>query len=435
MDILLGSLNEGFLWAMLAIGVFITFRQLDFPDLTVEGSFATGGAVVAILVTKSVDPFVSTLIAFIAGGLAGLITGLLHTKLKIPPILAGILTMTALYSINMHIMGQKSNIGVTGFNTIISLIQKWFHIEKIYSTLIVGILFAIILCGALYWFFGTQYGSSLRATGINEKMARAQGINTDSRKICGLMISNAIVALSGAMVAQSSNYADVTMGVGAIVVGLASVIIGETLFAKARSFWMRLISIVVGSIIYKMIVALVISIDGFNASDIKLITAVIIALALALPTIKSYTKRSIAKSKNKKMLAGGNGVGGSGGTNIMTDQIEDLHKMTDCQQPQCVDGVQQLNNGGQIEGQGSINILQNNEVNNVAYSSAEKQNSFSILLCKIKAKMIAFTKKTKDIFKKKEKPCDGQNIENVKNIEDVVACDNDKEKKGDDKNA
>lgn len=303
-NILVGGINEGLLWALLAVGVFITFRQLDFPDLTVEGSFATGGSVFAILASVNVNPFLGVLVSLCAGACAGLITGLLHTKLKIPPILAGILTMTALYSINIRIMAGKANISLSGKDTLISLMQKWLHIDKIYVVLIVGALFCAILCGALYWFFGTKYGASLRATGINEKMARAQGINTDSRKIAGLMISNGIIALAGAMVAQSSNYADVTMGVGAIVAGLAAVIIGETLFAKARSFWMRLLSIIVGSIVYKVIITAAISIPGFEPSDIKLITAIIVALALALPTIKKITQKSVAKRKNKQYLEG-----------------------------------------------------------------------------------------------------------------------------------
>lgn len=314
LNIFVGGVNEGLLWALLAIGVFITFRQLDFPDLTVEGSFATGGAILAILVRNKVDPFSATLIALIVGSLAGLVTGVLHTKLKIPAILSGILTMTGLYSINMMIMGFKSNLSLAGFTTVINAIQKGFKIDKQYATLIVGILFCAVIIGALYWFFGTQYGSSLRATGINEKMARAQGINTDSRKIVGLMISNAIVALSGALVAQNSNYSDVSLGVGAIVTGLAAVIIGETIFGRARSFWMRLISIAVGSIIYKVIIAFIITIEGFNPSDIKLITAVVIALALALPTIKNQIKKSQLRKKNKKAMID------SGELVVMTNQ-------------------------------------------------------------------------------------------------------------------
>ncbi|MEG2675453.1 MAG: hypothetical protein RR993_00410 [Clostridia bacterium] len=299
-DTLLGGVNQGLLWALLALGVYITFRLLDFADLTVEGSFACGGAVAAVLITKGIDPLVATLIATLAGGAAGLVTGLLHTKLHIPPILAGILTMIALYSINIRIMSDNSNISMLKMPTVISIIANGLEIKSIYATVIVAVLACGVVIGGLYWFFGTELGASIRATGANAHMCRAQGINTDSTTIMALVISNALVGLSGALVAQQQSYSDVSMGVGAIVIGLASVIIGETIFMRARSFWGKLTGIVVGSIIYRIVITLVLYVDFFKPSDTKLLTAIIVVIALSLPAIKQVKYKFKKKSQEKK---------------------------------------------------------------------------------------------------------------------------------------
>lgn len=285
LDIFVGGVNQGLLWALLAVGVYLTYRLLDFADLTVEGTFATGGAVVAIMVSHDKNPLIATMVAFLAGGLAGLVTGLLHTKLKIPPILSGILTMIALYSINIHIMNSSNQ--STGDNTIFVQAQSGMHLSRLYSVLVVGVIFIVMVVAALYWYFGTESGSAIRATGANERMARAQGINTDTQKILCLMISNAIVGLSGALVAQEQSFGDVGMGIGAIVIGLASVIIGETIFGRARSFLTKLIGVVIGSVVYRVIITFVINSNFMEPSDIKLLTAIIVALALSLPTLKN----------------------------------------------------------------------------------------------------------------------------------------------------
>lgn len=289
---IIGGANQGILWALLALGVFISYRILDFADLTTEGSFTLGGAMVATLIASGLEPILSTFIAFLAGMLAGLCTGLINTKLKIPPILAGILTMIALYSINIRIMGGSSNKNILRFDTVITYFQKIFNISKLYATTIIGVLVVAIIIAILYWFFGTEKGSAIRATGNNEKMCRALGINTDNTKILALMISNGLIALSGAMVAQQQNYADVNMGIGAIVIGLASVIIGETFMSQKFPFWLKLTFIALGSVLYRVLVTIVINANFFEASDLKLLTAIIVVLALALPKLKTaYSNR------------------------------------------------------------------------------------------------------------------------------------------------
>lgn len=279
-----GAVSQGVLWGIMALGLYITFKVLDFADLTVDGSFALGGCTCAVLLVNNVHPLLALLVAFVAGGLAGMVTGFLHTKLKIPGILASILTMIALYSVNIRVMGQANTplLGVT------TLMTKWgdsFGIDKTVASLIVGVIYSVVIIGIMYWFFGTELGSAIRATGNNERMVRAQGVNTNIMKIIGLAVSNGLVALSGALVAQSQGYADVGMGTGTIVIGLASIIIGEVIFGKRFSFWYILMGVVLGSVIYRIIIAVVLQL-GLKSTDLKLFTAIIVAFALALPVLK-----------------------------------------------------------------------------------------------------------------------------------------------------
>lgn len=287
-----GAVSQGVLWGIMTLGVYVTYKVLDFADLTVDGSFALGGAVSAVFFVNGMNPFLSLLMAFIAGGLAGLVTGLLNTKLKIPGILAGILTMIALYSINIRIMG-KSNLPFGKMPTMVTCLD-FLGFSKVTTALILGVAFSAVIIALMYWFFGTEIGCAIRATGNNEKMVRAQGVNTDTMKIIGLVISNALVALSGAMVSQSQGYADVGMGTGTIVIGLASVIIGEVVMGKHLGFWYLLASVVVGSVIYRIIIAVVLQL-GLETSDLKLLTAIIVAVALSVPVMKKNYQRFAKK--------------------------------------------------------------------------------------------------------------------------------------------
>jgi len=293
---ILGAMSQGLFWAILAFGIYITFRILNVADMTCEGSFATGGSVCALLVAVfNWNPFLSLIVATLAGMAAGAITGLLHTKLKIPSILAGILTMISLYSINLRIMGQSNTPFLRDKSTIITMIKDLLPSAKelgmkdstlqILVVIVLGVLFSALMIGFLYWFFGTEIGCAIRATGNNEAMVRAQGGNTNKYIIIGLVVSNGLIALSGALVAQSQGYADVTMGVGAIVIGLASIIIGEVIFHKKISFAHKLIAIIVGSIIYRIIIALVLYL-GLDTSDLKLLTAIVVAIALSIPVLR-----------------------------------------------------------------------------------------------------------------------------------------------------
>mgnify|MGYP000993602031 FL=1 len=290
-----GAVSQGLTWAILALGVYITFRILDFADMSCEGSFALGGSVSAVLMVRlGWDPFLTVIAATLAGMLAGYVTGFLHTKLKIPAILSGILTMIGLYSINLRIMGQ-ANTPLLGQRTMISigkeLLPEAAELGILDSTLQtwvtmgIGLVFTVAVIGLLYWYFGTEVGCCIRATGNNEVMVRAQGVNTDHMKILGLVISNGLIALSGALVTQSQGYADVKMGVGAIVIGLASIVIGEVLFLRPRNFALRLFSIMIGSIIYRMIIAVVLQL-GLNTDDLKLFTAIVVTIALSIPALK-----------------------------------------------------------------------------------------------------------------------------------------------------
>ena len=285
-----GAASQGIIWGIMTLGVYITFKVLDFPDLTVDGSFALGGAVRAILISNGMNPFITLIFSFLAGSLAGLATGILNTKLQIPGILAGILTMIALYSINIRVMGGRPNIPLLGMATSLTIIQNILSLSKVISDLLVGFIFSLFIVFIMYWFFGTEMGCAIRATGNNEKMIRALGVDTNIMKTIGLMISNALVSLSGALVTQSQGYADVGMGNGTIVVGLASVIIGEVIFGNRFNFLYKLFSIVMGSIIYRIIIAIVLQL-GLKATDLKLLTAIIVAIALSVPVLnKKATK-------------------------------------------------------------------------------------------------------------------------------------------------
>lgn len=294
-QVLLGALSLGLLWAIMTIGVYITYRILDIADLTVEGSLPLGGAIACVLITQKVNPYLASCIALLGGCLAGLCTGLLHTKLKIPALLSGILTMIALYSINLRIMGSP-NLSILRQPTVFKPLTT-LGLDKNLSIIIVGVVASLLIITLLYWFFGTELGSSIRATGNNQKMVRAQGVNTDTMKILGLVISNGLVALSGALIAQSQNFADVQMGTGSIVIGLASLIIGEVLFG-GRSFYRRLLALILGAVAYRIIIALVLKM-GMNSNDLKLFTAITVAICLWLPQGKELI-RKIKKSMVKE---------------------------------------------------------------------------------------------------------------------------------------
>lgn len=284
LDLVLSTVSQGLLWAIMALGVFLTFRVLDIADLSVEGTFPLGAAVAATLIDAGHSVWFAMLIALIAGCIGGTVTALLTTKLKILALLSGILTMIGLYSVNLMIMG-KANVPLLRAETVFTLTEDLFGVSSVVATLIVGLIATTVVGVIMYWFFGTVLGTAIRATGCNPQMARAQGINTNVMVILGLLISNGLVALSGALVAQSNGFADVGMGTGTIVIGLASVIIGEVLFGT-RSFKNWLISVVLGSVVYRAVIAIVLEL-GMPPNDLKLFTAVLVAIALSLPLIKN----------------------------------------------------------------------------------------------------------------------------------------------------
>ena len=296
-NLMISTIAQGLLWALLALGVFITFRILDVADLTVEGSFPMGAAISAVLITMGVNPWLTVVIAGIGGMVAGAVTGWIHTKLKIPALLAGILTMIALYSVNLHIMG-KANISLLRMDTVYSAIHS-MGVSNAVALTIIGVVVTVVVGLFLFWFFGTELGTSIRATGVNPQMIRAQGVNTDTMIVLGLLLSNGFVAVSGALIAQSQGFADIGMGVGTIVIGLASVIIGEVLFASSSvvrklfgnsSFVLSLVAVVFGSIIYRIVIAAVLYL-GMPPNDLKLFTAILVALALSLPTWQGKFRR------------------------------------------------------------------------------------------------------------------------------------------------
>lgn len=294
-----GAAAQGIIWGIMAIGVYITYKILDIADLTVDGSFGTGGAVMVVCMTSGMNIGLSMLIAFLAGCLAGLLTGIFHTKFGIPAILAGILTQLALYSVNLRIMSGRANmpLSVMKYNLLLSL-------RKIPRSILVAGIFALLLIAVLYWFFGTELGHSLRATGCNQAMARTNGIHTERNKLLGLMISNGIVALAGSLLVQYQGFADINMGRGAIVIGLAAVIIGEVLFGKIfKNFALRLLGVVFGGIIYYAVITLVLSL-GLNANDMKMFSAFVVAVFLGIPYWKKQLQQRNRGRKGDAKNAG-----------------------------------------------------------------------------------------------------------------------------------
>ncbi len=282
-ELIISTVAQGLLWSVMAMGVFITFRTLNIADLTVEGSFPLGGAVAAVLLAETYSPVTAIIAAGIAGMLAGGVSGLLHTKLKIPALMAGILTMIALYSVILRVMG-KANLSLLNTDTVYTSLE-FLNLSPNMTTFVVGLFIVVVIPLWMYWFFGTEIGMALRATGNNPQMIRAMGVNTDDMFLLGLVISNGLVAVSGAFVAQDNGFADVGMGAGTIVIGLASVIIGEVVFGS-RDFKNSLISVVLGSILYRIVIAVVLYL-GMPPNDLKLFTALLVAMALALPLVKA----------------------------------------------------------------------------------------------------------------------------------------------------
>lgn len=294
-----GALAQGLIWGIMAIGVFITYKVLGVADLTVDGTLALGGAVCIVLIRNGCNAFLAVLIACLCGAAAGLVTGLLHTACGIPAILAGILSQLALYSINLRIMDMKANlpVSVDSYDLVLSL--RYVRTLSVQNPIPVALVFLALIIGALYWFFGTERGSSLRATGSNVNMARSQGINTDVNVVLGLMLSNALVAVCGALLAQYQGFADVNAGRGAIVIGLAAVIIGEVIFSKIfRNFALRLVAVVLGAVIYYVVIQVVLQL-GLDTNDLKLLTAIVVALFLTVPHIREKMRHTPRKKEVK----------------------------------------------------------------------------------------------------------------------------------------
>ena len=286
-----GACAQGIIWGIMAVGVYLTFKVLDLADLTVDGSFGTGGAVLVVCTIAGMNIWLAMLLAFLAGCIAGLVTGILHTKFGIPAILAGILTQLALYSVDLRIMSGRANVAlnIDEYGILVSL-------RYIPKSILVGGAFALVIIGLLYWFFGTELGAGVRATGCNEAMARANGINTGFNKVLGLVLSNGIVALSGGLLAQYQGFADINMGRGAIVIGLAAVIIGDVIFGKLfKNFALRLLAAVLGGVIYYIVIQLVLQM-GLNANDLKLFSALVVALFLGVPYWKGQLSAKHVKT-------------------------------------------------------------------------------------------------------------------------------------------
>jgi len=295
--ILQSAVSLGLIWSLLTLGVHLTFRVLEMPDLTVEGSIILGAATAASMIYAGFNPFFATAIAMCIGCTSGLVTGILHTKLKIPPILAGILTMIGSYSVVIRIMGMRSNVPLLRMTTVYTFLIN-MGLSNRNAVIVFGVLFLAVFGTLLYCFYGTEIGAALRATGNNRQMAKAQGVNTDAMVILGLMVANGFVGLAGALVAQNQGFASVDMGVGTIVIGLASLIIAEVLF-PVRRFWVRMITLVVGSIIYRLIIALVLEM-GMAPTDLRLFTALTVAIALTLPLIRNKFSKHFGKPKERK---------------------------------------------------------------------------------------------------------------------------------------
>ena len=286
-----GAITQGIIWGIMAIGVYLTFKILDVADLSVDGSFATGGAVLVSMVTAGENLYLSMFCAFLAGCLAGLATGIFHTKFGIPAILAGILTQLGLYSINLRIQNDMANLPLSYMKY-----QYPITLRNINQSLVICAVIAVLLIAVLYWFFGTERGHSLRVTGSNLEMARANGINTDNNKILGIVLSNGIVAFSGGLLAQYQGFCDVNMGRGAIVIGLAAVIIGEVIFGKIfHNFALRLLATIIGGVVYYVVITLVLNF-GMKANDLKLFTALVVGFLLGIP----YWKNQISQKFSRK---------------------------------------------------------------------------------------------------------------------------------------
>lgn len=292
MSLVTSTIGQGLLWGILALGLYLSFRILNFPDMTVEGTFPFGAAICVAALVRGVNPLLATFLAFLGGMLTGLVTGLLYTKGRIPILLAGILTMTGVYSINLRILG-KANVGLLNQATLLNI----KFLEKLpnnFPTTVIGLIFAILTIILLALFLNTDLGQAFIATGDNEKMARSLGINTDNMKILGLMLSNGLIGLAGGLLAQNGGYADVNMGIGTMVIGLAAIIIGEVVYGNL-SLTARLVAVVVGSILYRLALLLVLQL-GFSTNDFKLISAIILAVCLMLPLFqKKFNIRQLLK--------------------------------------------------------------------------------------------------------------------------------------------
>ena len=304
------GIAQGLIWGLMALGVYITFRLLDVADLSVDGTFATGGAVTVMLMLAGHSGAAALLCALLAGVLCGLCTGLLHTKLGIPAILAGILTQFALYSVNLRIMGKSNQAAsVEKFGLIWQSDGKGFLLSSRYipPAILVGVLVAAVLIAALYWYFGTEQGSALRATGSNPNMSRAQGINVNNMKLIGLALSNGLVALSGGLMTQFQGFADISMGRGAIVIGLAAIIIGEVIcdvvFRKGSSFAVRLAFVVFGGVVYYLVMVVILWLR-LDPNDLKLFTALIVAIFLAVPYLRAQHKEAAARKHGETRKEG-----------------------------------------------------------------------------------------------------------------------------------
>ncbi|MGX7205290.1 ABC transporter permease [Enterococcus pingfangensis] len=293
--LLVSSTSQGILWSLLAIGVYMTFRILDIADLTAEGSFPLGGGIAAVAIVNGIHPALATLLAFGGGMLAGLVTGILNTKFKIPALLAGIITMTGLYSITSRVMGAP-NIALLGENTIFTTAQT-MGLSKNNAVILIGLLITLLVIFLLVLFFRTEIGLAVRATGDNPDMSEANGIKTENMKLLGYMISNGSIALSGALLAQNNGFADLNSGVGTIVIGLASIIIAEVLLHN-KPIWVRLVTIVAGAIIYRFILALVFEMN-VEPTDSKLASAIVLVICLSLPQIRAkFTLKTKKKGAN-----------------------------------------------------------------------------------------------------------------------------------------
>jgi putative tryptophan/tyrosine transport system permease protein len=334
---LYGALESGLIYAIMALGVYLSFRVLDFPDLTVDGSFVTGGAVSAIMIVNGTDPFLATIAGGVAGFIAGCVTGLLHTKGNINPLLAGILMMTALYSINLRIMGQPT-IPLLNQSTIFTKMEAWWESFKTDSILfkpfkalgiedyapetfliiVSMILFVIITKKVMDWLLKTEAGLALRATGDNARMVKSLSANTNTYIVIGLGLSNGLVAMSGALTVQYNGFSDVSLGVGMIIVGLASVIIGEGLFGKKKIARITL-AVILGAIIYRVIIALALRVDFVDASDMKLITAIIVIAALIFPAWIKQFKENKKRYNNRKKLSNTRNEGENSNATVKAD--------------------------------------------------------------------------------------------------------------------